>query len=324
MAHRIFLTGSGIAPVAQAYLRDRGCTLVTGEPADSPDDLVRKLSGFDPHALIVRQGKITDAVQAAAPSLAVICKHGVGTDNIDIAAATKRGIPVFYTPRANFESAAEHTLALMLSLVRRIPAHDRRIRSGVFDKKGYDGLELLGKTLGLIGFGQIGRRVAELVAPFRMQVRVYHPSKSGESLPDYIKKVDSPEAVLAEADIISLHCPLTEKTRNLINADTIARMKAGVHLINTARGGLIDEAALEAALRDGRIRGAALDVFETEPPATDHPLFALENVIVTTHVAGVSDNSSINMGMDSAKNVLAVLEDGEIDRMSLKNPEVIS
>jgi D-3-phosphoglycerate dehydrogenase len=324
MGYRIFLTGSGIVPAARAYLTERDCILMTGDPKDGPDDLVRKLGEFRPHALIVRQGQITDAVQAAAPDLAVICKHGVGTDNIDIDAATRRGIPVCYTPRANFESAAEHTLGLMLALVRRIPEHDRRIRGGVFDKKTYDGLELLGKTLGLVGFGQIGRRVAELVAPFRMTVLAYHPSRTAEPLPDYIRKVGSTDDVFRGADIVSLHCPLTDTTRNLVNAESIGRMRDGVHIVNTARGELVDEAALASALRTGRVRGAALDVFATEPPPADHPLCGLENVIVTTHIAGVSDNSSLNMGMESARNVLAVLRGEAVDQRALKNPAALA
>jgi D-3-phosphoglycerate dehydrogenase len=324
MTYRVFLTGSGIVPAARAYLTERGCTLMTGDPKDGPDDLIRKLAEFRPHALIVRQGQITDAVQDAAPDLAVICKHGVGTDNIDVAAATRRGIPVFYTPRANFESAAEHTVGLILALVRRIAEHDRRIRAGVFDKKAFDGLELLGKTLGLVGFGQIGRRVAQLVAPFRMSVLAYHPSNTAEPLPDYLRKVGSVEEILAGADIVSLHCPLTDTTRQLINADSLARMRPGAHLVNTARGELIDEEALVSALAAGRLRGAALDVFAAEPPPADHPLFGLEHVIVTTHVAGVSDNSSVNMGMDSARTVLAVLNREEPDRLALKNPAALN
>lgn len=323
MGYRIFLTGSGIAPAASSYLVEHDCTLMTGDPKDRPDDLVRKLRDFGPHALIVRQGQITAAVQEAAPELAVICKHGVGTDGIDIDTATRRGIPVLYTPRANFESTAEHTVALLLALIRRIPQDDRRIRGGVFDKRAFDGLELLGKTLGLIGWGQIARRVAELVAPFRMQVVVYHPSRTPEALPDHVRKVETVDDLFRDADVISLHCSLTEATRHLVNADAIGRMKEGVHLVNTARGDLIDENALVQALTTGRVRAAALDVFATEPPPPDHPLFGLENVIVTTHVAGVSDNSSINMGMESARNVLAVLRGEDVDPVAVKNPEVL-
>ena len=320
MRYRIFITGSGIAKEAQQFLRENDCVFEVGDPKDSPEDLARKFKAFNPHGIIVRQGKITAEVLDAAESLQVVCKHGVGTDNIDIAAASERGIPVLYTPRANFESLAEHTLALILALARKIPQQDQRIRNGVFDKKNFDGLELFGKTLGIIGFGISGRRLTELVAPFRMQVLVYHPSRTAEKLPGYIRKVDHAAAIFPEADIISLHCPLNAATRNLINRETIDQMKPGVLIINTSRGGIVNEGDLFQALQERRIRGAALDVFENEPPAVDHPLFKLDNIIFTTHVGGVSDNSAKNMGMDSVKNVLAVLTGAPVDKGSLVNP----
>lgn len=322
MGYRIFITGSGIAAEAQQLLRDSNCEFAVGEPKDTPEEIAVKVRDFQPHALIVRQGKITGAVMDASEHLKVICKHGVGTDNIDIAAATERSVPVFFTPDANFESTAEHTLAMLLSLARQIPAQDRQIRNGIFDKKQYGGLELTGKTLGLIGFGKIARRLAELVAPFNMSVWVYHPSGKMENLPEYIRKAASPEDVFATADFISLHCPLTPKTRNLINEQSMAMMKNGVCIVNVARGGIINESDLLAALGSGKVRGAALDVFETEPPAMDDPLFKLDNVIVTAHVGGASDNSMKNMGLDAIKNIFSVLNSGEIDQKSLVNPEV--
>lgn len=323
MSYRIFITGSGIAEEAQQLLREENCTFEVGDPKDTPEDLVRKLKAFNPDSLIVRQGKITAEVQDAAPNLKVICKHGVGTDNIDIQAAAQRGIPVMFTPFANFESVAEHTLALILSLIRRIPNEDKRIRNGVFDKKKYDGLELPGKTLGIIGFGHIGRRLAELVAPFKMKVLAYHPSCTGEALAPYISKVKNAADIFPQADIISLHCPLTPETKGMINTKTISQMKQGVYIINTARGGIVNEKDLFRALQEGRVGGAALDVFEVEPPAADHPLFQLGNVIFTTHVAGASDNSLKNMGTDSVKNVLAVLNGESPDMESLVNKEVL-
>lgn len=323
MSYRIFITGSGIAEEAQQLLREENCTFEVGDPKDTPEDLVRKLKAFNPDSLIVRQGKITAEVQDAAPNLKVICKHGVGTDNIDIQAAAQRGIPVMFTPFANFESVAEHTLALILSLIRRIPNEDKRIRNGVFDKKKYDGLELPGKTLGIIGFGHIGRRLAELVAPFKMKVLAYHPSCTGEALAPYISKVKNAADIFPQADIISLHCPLTPETKGMINIKTISQMKQGVYIINTARGGIVNEKDLFRALQEGRVGGAALDVFEVEPPAADHPLFQLGNVIFTTHVAGASDNSLKNMGTDSVKNVLAVLNGESPDMESLVNKEVL-
>lgn len=323
MSYRIFLTGSGIAPEAQALLREHNCIFETGDPKDSPQDLARKVGAFDPHAMIVRQGTISAEVQAAAPSLRAICKHGVGTDNIDIAAASERGIVVLYTPRANFEAAAEHTFALIFALLRRLTSEDRRVRQGIFDKKNYAGQELLGKTLGLIGYGKIARRLAEMVAPFNVRVLVYHPSSTAEALPAHVRKVKEVEEIFAAADIISLHCPLTPATKGLIDRASIAQMKPGVLLINTARGGIIDEGDLLQALRDGHIAGAALDVFETEPPPADHPLFSLENVILSTHVAGVSDNSARNMGLDSVRQVLAALRDEPLDPEAVLNPEVL-
>lgn len=323
MSYRIFITGSGIAEEAQQLLSEKNCIFEVGDPKDTPEDLVRKLKAFNPDGLIVRQGKITAAVQDAAPNLKAICKHGVGMDNIDVQAATQRDIPVMFTPLANFESVAEHTLALILSLARRIPLEDKRIRNGVFDKKKYDGLELLGKTLGIIGFGHIGRRLAELVAPFKMKVVIYHPSCTGEDLPPYMSKVKNVADIYPQADIISLHCPLTPDTKGMINTQTIAQMKEGVYIINTARGGIVNENDLFRALQEGRVGGAALDVFEVEPPAADHPLFQLDNVIFTTHVAGASDNSLKNMGVDSVKNILAVLNGESPDPESLANKEAL-
>ena len=322
MGYRIYITGSGIAEEAQQLLRQEGCAFAVGDPKDTPSDIARELARFHADGVIVRQGRITAEVMDAAAQVKVICKHGVGTDNIDLAEATRRGIPVMFTPLANHESVAEHTLTLILSLIRRIALEDKRIRTGIFSKKDYDGLELLGRTLGIIGFGHVGRRLAELVAPFRMKVIAYDPVFTTAALPYPVTRARDAGEVFSQADIISLHCPLTADTRNLINARTMAQMKRGVYIINTARGGIVNEADLLRALQDRQVGGAALDVFEVEPPAGDHPLFQLNNVIFTSHVAGASDNSLKNMGVESVKNVLAVLTGQTPDRESLVNPEV--
>ncbi len=322
MRYRVFVTGSGIIQPAMQALADAGCEVQTGTPADTPADLIAKLQAFNPHALIVRQGKITAAVQKAAPALRVICKHGTGTDNIDIAAATAAGIPVLYTPFANFESVAEHTLALMMALARQIPQEDRRIRNGVFDKKQYGGLELNGKTLGLIGFGKVARRLCELAAPLRMQVLVYHPSAKPEPLPAHITKTADVMTVFREADVLSLHCPLTEQTRHLVNRETLAAMKRGALLVNTARGEIVHEADLLAALESGHLGGAALDVFENEPLPADHPFLKMPQVICTPHVAGASDYSLRNMGLQSVQQVLEVLQGKTPDPVVVVNPQV--
>jgi len=323
MSHRVLLTGAGIAPEALAVLAQRGCVTEKGDPRDDAPELVRRLGAFDPHALIVRQGEIGREVQQAAPSLRVIVKHGVGLDNIDLEAATDRGVLVLFTPDANFEAVAEHTLALMLALVRQIPAEDRRIRSGVFDKRGYGGVGLKGRTLGLIGFGRIARRVAELVQPFGVRVLAHHPSATDEPLPDHVTKAATVARVLQEADVLSLHCPLTPETRGLIDAGALALMKEGAFLVNTSRGGVVDEAALIAALRSGRIAGAGLDVFQDEPLPADHPLLELDRVVVTSHVAGLSDVSFRQMGLDSVHHALAVLDGRPVDPRALANPAVL-
>jgi len=323
MSHRIFITGSGITEEAMQLLEGENCQTEIGEPADTPADLIAKLSSFDPHALIVRQGQITAEVQAASSSLKAICKHGVGTDNIDIAAATKLGIPVMYTPGQNFEAVAEHTLALILALARQIPLQDKQIRNGIFDKKNFGGIELLGKTIGLVGYGRIGRRLAELLRPFNMKVVVYHPSFRDETELEHVSKVQHVDELFPIADIISLHCPLTDATCGLINRETIAKMKTSVLIINTARGPVVNENDLYNALRDKRIAGAALDCFETEPPAADNPLFELDNIIMTTHTAGMSDYSTKNVGLASARNVLDILQGRQPDMQSVLNKDVI-
>jgi D-3-phosphoglycerate dehydrogenase len=218
---------------------------------------------------------------------------------------------------------AEHTLALILSLIRRIPSQDKCIRAGVFDKKNYQGIELLGKTLGLIGFGRVGRRLSELIAPFKMKVLVYDPVSSINVLPGNITEIKKLENIFVQADIISLHCPLTKDTKHLINKQTISQMKKGVYLINTARGGIVNESDLFQALQEKRIGGAALDVFEVEPPKKNNPLFKLENVILTTHIGGVSDNSLKNMGIGAVKNVLAVLKGEAFNKNVLLNKAVL-
>lgn len=323
MSYRFFITGSGIAPEAQSLLEKNNCIFLNGSPEDTEEDLVYKISKFNPDVLIVRQGNISSMVIDSAKNLKVICKHGVGTDNIDIDAAAKKGIPVFITHLANYESVAEHTLALLLSLMRKINIQNRIIREGVFAKKNYDGLELYGKTIGLIGFGRIGRRFCELLSPFKMHGIVFHPSNTSETMPLNFSKTSSLENIFSQADIISLHCPLTPKTRHLINKSAFSIMKKGAYLINTARGGIIKEDDLIQALQKKLIAGAALDVFEDEPPQFNNQLFAFENVIVTSHIAGISDNSFKNMGIGAVENALKFLGNNSYDDALINHPAIL-
>jgi D-3-phosphoglycerate dehydrogenase len=313
MSFRVFHTGSGISEEAQEFLVNEGCSLMRGDPVDSAADIARKVRDFSADALIVRQGDINDDVIAASDNLRVICKHGTGTDNIDIDAATRRNVLVMYTPYATVESAAEHTLGLILSLFRQIPDQDKKVRSGDFAKKGFRGQELRGKTLGLVGFGRIARRLSELVAPFNVKVIVNHPSNSEENLAAHVSKVLSLAELLRQSDIVSLHVPLTDTTRAMMDREAFALMKQSAYLINTARGLVVNESDLIDALTTGQIMGAALDTYEIEPPGPDNPLYQMDNVVLTMHTAGNSDSSLRNMAMGSAHNILAALRDETLD-----------
>lgn len=320
--YRVFTTGSGIAAEARRYLEEHGCEIAAGTARDTPEELAAKLKAFNPHALIVRQGNITSDIVHSTTNLKVICKHGVGTDNIDIDAATLAGLPVGYTPGANTESVATHTLALILASVRQVALQDRLIRKGIFEKRNYGGQELSGKILGLIGFGSIARRVSELVGPFQMRVLVYHPSNTDEDLPQHVVKISDFHEVVTTSDIISLHCPLTAETRHLFNSDVFQRMKKGSCLVNTSRGEIVNEVDLVAALQSQQIGCAALDVYESEPPDLSNPLLNLDNVTLSPHAAGFSDTSSIKMGMDAAQIVLSVLRGEPPDMNCIKNVEL--
>lgn len=323
MTHRVFITGSGLAPDAHKILIENGCVCRTGAAADSATELLAAIRDFQPDAIIVRQGYISDAVQDASPGLKVIAKHGVGLDNIDIEAATSRGIVVTYTPDVITECVAEHTLGLIFSLVRSICFEDRRIKSGVFSKKSYSGGELFGKTLGLIGFGNTARRVAELVTSFSMSVLAFHPSATVEKLPAHIRKVSNLLELVEQSDIISIHAPLTLQTKNLIDKEMLERMKSTAFLVNTSRGQIINESDLINAIDSGQIAGAALDCFSKEPLPPDSPLLSIDRIVMTPHVAGMSDVSILRVATMAVHSALAILGNRDIEIERLANPEVI-
>ena len=245
-----------------------------------------------------------------APRLQVIGKHGVGVDNIDCEAATSRGLPVVYTPGSNGRTVAEHAMALMLALSRQIYPSSHAIRSGTMeDRNRYQGVELAGKNLGLIGLGRIGSRVAGIAAGgFGMKVRAYDPFLRPGTATGKAVLVDSLEAVLGWADFISLHVPLSDATHHLIDQERLGLMKPGCRLVNTSRGPVIDEAALAGALRDGRLAGAALDVFEEEPLPADHPLCRTPNTLLTPHISGLTDSALERASLMAAQGILDVLQ----------------
>ncbi len=257
------------------------------------------VSGPDATMLVVRTSDVPDALMASMPGLRLIVKHGAGVDNIDMAAATRRGIMVANTPGGNNSTAvAEGAVMLMLAVLRRVRDMDALVREGRFDERWQVRLaDLTGARIGLIGFGRIARVVARICSlGFGAEVVAYDPMVAAEEMEELGVQSVSLDEVM-ERDVISIHVPLTEQTRNLIGAAQLARMHAAAIIVNTSRGGIIDEIALADALARGEIGGAGIDVFKQEPPPADHPLFACPNVILGPHVAGVTEASMKAMAL---------------------------
>ncbi len=273
--------------------------------------------------LVIRTAPLPAARIASCPRLKVIGKHGVGVDNIDIAAATKAGIAVFNTPGANAIAVAEGAVALMLAVVKRLRAGHDLVASGRFAERGpWRAGDLSGKTLGLVGGGRIAGEVARIArAGFGMNVLVYDPyATAAQAQAMGAEKVEGLDAMLARADIVSIHVPLTAETKGLLGRDRLARMKPGSVLVNTARGGIVGEAALAEALAAGRLAGAGIDVFENEPPERGNPLLTLANVVLSPHVAGITEDSARRMAIGAAQGVVDVLAGRKPEAML--NPEI--
>ena len=319
----VVITGDSIAPEAGEILAGK-CRTVFSGPYPAPDALTRMVGEEQADALIMRTGKATAEVVTASPRLKAIAKHGVGFDNIDVASATALKIPVMISATANYQSVAEHALALMFCLAKQIPWLDGRMRQGIWDKTTFKGEELFRKNLGLVGFGRIGRRVHELAAPLAMKVWVFEPLLPDDRFPPTVVRVPRLEDLLPQADIVSLHCPLTDRTRHLIGAKELGLMKKNAWLINTARGGIVDEEALIAALRAGDIAGAGLDTFEKEPPEDVRRLADAGRVVLTPHAGAATGEAYVRMGVEAARNVLTVLEGGRPDPDYLVNPEILA
>lgn len=284
-----------------ALLRQAGHQ-VSELAAEEKDEIARHAAGAE--ALVVRSGtQVTSALMdAAGAQLRVIGRAGVGVDNVDIQAATERGILVVNAPTANLLSATEHTFALLLALLRRVPAADRALKDSRWDRKAFVGTELWGKTLGIVGFGRIGRGVARRAQAFEMKVIAHDPFLDDEAIRRHDVEPRSLEALLAEADAISLHVPMTASTKNLLDAERLATIKASAVLVNCARGGVVDEEALLAALEGDRLAGAGLDVFAHEPP-TDFALAAHPKVVSTPHVGAQTREAQLRIAEDTARMV---------------------
>ncbi|MBZ0299528.1 MAG: hypothetical protein K8J31_07310 [Anaerolineae bacterium] len=273
-------------------------------------------------ALVIRSATKADAaLLEAAPHLKVIARAGVGVDNVDLDAATRRGVAVMNTPGGNTISTAEFTFGLMLALARHIPQGDASLRGGAWDRKAFSGLELKGKTLGIVGLGRIGREVAKRANAFEMTVIGFDPYiETAALVPLGIEKVALDE-LYARADFITLHSLITDETRGMINASAIAKMKSGVRIINAARGALINDRDLAQGIQTGKVGGAAIDVYEFEPPPQDHPLIGLKNVINTPHLAASTSDAQINVGVEAAHLVLDALTSGVYQNVC--NPAVL-
>ena len=265
----------------------------------------------DAHALIIRSGVTADAeLIKSAPRLKAIARAGVGVDNVDLDAATANGIVVMNTPGGNTISTAEHTFGLMIALSRHIPQGHQSLVEGRWDRKAFTGVELKGKTLGIIGLGRIGQAIATRAQAFAMSVIAHDPYLP----PAVAAAIDVPlldlNTVFARADYLTLHAMVSDETRGLINAASIATMKPGVRIINAARGALINSADLAQALRSGKVAGAALDVYEQEPPPADHPLLGLPNVVHTPHLAASTSDAQVTVSVEAAQLIVAFLQDG--------------
>jgi D-3-phosphoglycerate dehydrogenase len=284
-----------------------------------PPELKSAIADYD--GLAVRSAtKVTAEILAAAPKLKVVGRAGIGIDNIDLPAATQRGIVVMNTPHGNSVTTAEHAIAMMMALARQIPAADKSTQAGKWEKSRFLGVELTGKTLGIVGCGNIGSIVAERAHGLKMKVIAFDPFLSDERARDLNVQKVALDELLARADIVTLHTPLTDSTRNLLDAAALAKTKPGVRIVNCARGGLVVEADLKAAIESGHVAGAALDVF-AEEPARQNPLFGLDQVIATPHLGAATAEAQENVAVQIAEQMADFLLTGAVSN-ALNMPAV--
>ena len=295
---------SGVALLREHFDVEIGADWADGE-------LAERIGEYD--GILIRSAtKLTADLIERGTRLRVIGRAGVGVDNVDVEAATQRGIVVANAPQSNVVTAAEHTMALLLALARNVPQAYASLTAGKWERSKFSGVELYDKTLGILGFGRIGQLVAQRARGFGMRVLAFDPFVSADLyLEQRVEKADSPEDVYAQADFITIHLPKTAETEDFLNADAFAKMRDGVRVLNVARGGLVDEAALKDALDSGKVAGAALDVFPSEP-MTENPLFAYPSVIVTPHLGASTAEATDRAGYQSAEQVVAALTGGVV------------
>jgi D-3-phosphoglycerate dehydrogenase / 2-oxoglutarate reductase len=308
-------------PIAEAGLeRLRRHAQVDVHLKQTPAELRERIPGYE--ALIVRsETRVGAEIVESGTHLKVIGRAGAGVDNIDIESATRAGILVVNAPSGNTIAATEHTMAMMLALARHVPQADQAVKAGRWERSKFLGTELRDKVLGVVGLGNIGVEVTRRAQAFGMNVIAADPVVSGDRAAQLNVRLISFEELMAQSDFVTLHVPLTPATRHLVNAKTLGAAKPGLRLLNVARGGIVDEVALHAALKEGRVAGAALDVFEKEPPG-DNPLFALPQVITTPHLGASTEEAQISVAVEIADQIIAVL-DGGLARFALNAPMVL-
>lgn len=300
----VIMTAPRLAPQAVSVIEAAGGRLHYMRPYPAAAEVTTLAGRLNPVAILSRQGPVTAAAMDAAPGLRIIARHGVGVEDVDIPAAAARGIIVARAPGSNSRAVAEHTMALILALTKDLAPLSRHVGGGGWREAGTKVRDVAGLRLGLLGFGAIGRAVAQLAGAFGMSVCAYDP---GGAVAPGVVPVAALEALWPQADVLSLHLPFTSATRHIVDAAAVSALPAGAIVVNTSRGGLVDEGALLAALERGHLAGAGLDVFETEPPLASDPLRSHARVIATPHVAGVTDGSLVTMGVMAAECIAAVL-----------------
>lgn len=304
------LVSDDLSPEAVRILRDAGLE-VDVKVGLKPDALEAIVGEYD--GLAVRSAtKVTAKLLEKAARLKVIGRAGVGVDNVDLDAATRRGVVVMNTPGGSAVTVAELALAMIMSLYRHVPAATASVKVGKWEKKRFQGRELAGKTLGVVGIGNIGSVLVERALAMKMRVIAYDPFITPEAAAKLGAELVDLERLWREADVVSLHVPLTDQTRNLVDAATLAKMKKGAILVNCARGGVVDEKALAEALASGHLGGAALDVFEKEPPPPDHPLLRQDNFVCTPHIGASTEEAQSAVAIAIAEQLVAYLRDGVV------------
>ncbi|ARP82664.1 hydroxyacid dehydrogenase [Bordetella genomosp. 8] len=324
MTHTVFVTAPRLAQAGVDLLQAAGARVIFLPDADDVAG-VRAIMAREPvDAVISRTVALDSQAIAACPTLKVVSKHGVGVSNIDVAACTERGIPVYVTPGANAQSVAEMTLGLLFAAARRINWMDGELRAGRWSR-AQDGLELRGRALGLVGFGQIGQRVARVCLALGMRVHACDPALRGASSPVAdVTLWDTLDDMLPHCDVLSLHVPLNAHTRNLLDGARLARLPKGAILLNTARGEVVDESALVQALQTGQLYAAGLDTMAVEPLPPDSPLLQLRNVVLTPHVGGSTPAALAGMASGAARNVLGWLRGEPVDAAACVNASVLA